>query len=149
MKLGFLFGPILIFEGAFSQAQTLPKEWGELKALPPNVASYIHMGTPPQTESSVTLQIHPDTGKVKILHDQFVSGKLPNKFGKLKLVRKEKIGRCDRVLLEHTDSKLPQERQTWCFEKTKAWVVVERGPWRLDSKFISELLRKHGWDAKP
>ena len=149
MKFGFLLGLILTCTATLATAQTLPKDWAELKALSPNVASFVHLGAPPQTESSVTLQIHPDSGKVKTLHDQFISGKLPKKFGKLKLVKQEKVGRCDRVLLEHTDSKLPQERQTWCFEKAQAWVVVERGPWRLDSQFISELLRKHGWDKKP
>ena len=69
--------------------------------------------------------------------------------GKAQLLEKEKVGKCVRLHLKHTAKKLPQERQTWCFSDTQAWVVIERGPWRLGEKFMSELLRKHGWDRKP
>lgn len=132
---------------AASLAQALPRHWAELRALPPNVASFVYMNSVPEKESSVTLQIHAIEGNVQTLREQIKQDKLPKKFGTMKLLSQEKFGRCTRLSLEHSNKKLFFERQTWCFGD-KAWVVIERGPWRIGDSFVSELLKKNGWGAK-
>lgn len=142
--LGFAIG-----FGQPSFAQTPPPHWGELKSMPPNVATYVYMNSAPEKESSVTLQVHDIEGKVQTLRDQIKQSKLPKNFGALKLLRQEKFNPgCTRLSLENSGKKSAFERQTWCFSKTKAWVVVERGSWKIGDKFIVDVLKKNGWDVK-
>ena len=143
--------------GADQHPRGTPAGWIQLAPVAPNLATYTFIAEPKGQESFFSVQRHPLDKKISQLKSKLTNAKDGTVFGNLKADSIENNGDCFLLSLEkqrepaseEKSHSLARQRQTWCFDKKDAWVVIEEGATRAGRSFISEVLHQNGFKDAP
>jgi hypothetical protein len=146
--------------GAGPSKREIPVGWVQLAPVAPNLATYTFIAEAKGQESFFSVQRHPLDNKISQLKSKLTNltgAKDGPVFGNLKADSIEKNGDCFILLLTKQrepasavkSHALSRQRQTWCFDKKDAWVVIEEGATRAGQSFISQVLHQNGFKDAP
>ena len=119
-----------------------PAGWLALEPLGPNLATYARPEDPKGQESSVSLQKYPSSDKLTAFRRQLHRAKMPLTLGNYTIRYVDRWNNCYRIHPEKAGKTL---QQTWCFQDSTVWTVVETGPARIGDAFVSQVLRANGF----